>query len=248
MDSNRKFINFKDIFKDRDVKIIQCGSANAANNIIKKMKITDEILLHIGVNDLESKEPNVAVQDISKIAQLLKDKCSKLYVSEITPRNDNLGSKVKMANALLLTEMQSNHIQVIQHRNIKDVHLHDKKHLSKIWSTQNLSGVEELSVDFANSINGQRNNVNLVKSFRKTNSYHERPQYSNNRYQRRYNTDRAKRNYNTHLNPESEKAINSKDRRQNGQHQQNRMNFTNEETYNNFNRFVKFITSCNNFF
>lgn len=119
MDSNRKFIYFNGLFCDKDVQVIRCGSTNAANNVIKKMKIEgDEILMHIGINDLETKDPNVVVNELSNIARLLKDKCTTLYVSKITPRNDNISNKVNLANELITKNLEVENIQVIEHPKI----------------------------------------------------------------------------------------------------------------------------------
>ena len=193
MDSNRKFIDFKKLFKAKEVEVIPCGSTEAANNILESRSIqSDEILVHVGTNDLETKEPNLVAKEIAKLAKKLKENC-KVYISEITTRNDYLKKNVDITNALLKKELhkeiQENTITLIDHVNINShKSLHDRKHLNKDRKGGVLSGVEQLCLDFYNQIDGSSNGKELLQSIRRENynQYHQihRSRYYNRNEQR----------------------------------------------------------------
>ena len=186
MDSNRKFIEFNKLFKEKEIDVIQCGSAEAMNNILNNRDIvSDEILVHVGTNDLETKEPNLVAKEIANLVKRLKTEY-KVYVSEIIIRDDYLNNKVYMTNALLKQELnkeiEDNTIILIKHANINSREsLHDKKHLSYIRKGELLSGVEQLSLDFYNHIDGSSNGIELLKSIRRDRQHNRTQRYTNYR-------------------------------------------------------------------
>ena len=93
-------------------------------------------------------------------------------MSEITIRKDLLSNSVSMTNALLRQKLQKEiddeEISIICHKNIKSYdQMYDNKHLNKDRKGNNLSGVEELALDFYNSIDGSGNGTEIMNSIRK---------------------------------------------------------------------------------
>ena len=207
MDSNRKYINFKELFTDRDIEVLKCGSTESVNKVIKNKKIvSDEVLIHVGINDIEVEEPNVVAMNIVNIAKNLKNK-HKLYISEITMRNDHLATNVSMTNALvkqkLQKEIEEEEIILITHKNINSHELlFDKKHLNKNRKNNSLSGVEKLSINFYNNIDRSNNGIekiNLMRRNRIQNYRNQQPMnnYSNPNYARHfYKKERMNNEYN----------------------------------------------------
>ena len=62
-------------------------------------KSLDKICLHIGTNDLKSKEPNMVADAIVDLAREIENSCdAEIVLSEITTRNDAHGNAVKTVN------------------------------------------------------------------------------------------------------------------------------------------------------
>ena len=173
MDSNRKFVEFNKLFPKKIIKIIPCGSTEVANNIINdKILDYDEILLHVGTNDLETKDPQVVAKDIANVTKNLKEKYrGKIFVSNIPIRKDHLHKNVDRTNILLkqelAVEIEHGEVKMIYHGNIRsNDNLYDRKHLSKYRNGMDLSGVEMLSLNLYNLIDGSMNGVKLLQSIR----------------------------------------------------------------------------------
>ena len=272
MDSNRRFIDFKNLFKNKEIVVIPCGSVEVANDILNVRNIdSDEVLLHIGINDLEIKEPPIVSKEIAEVVKRLSDKCSKVFVSMITIRKDHLDKNVEMANALLKLDLQAienQEIILIDHKSItSNGELYDKKHLSKKWVGNELSGVEKLCLDFLNAVDGSINGTDLVKSIRYKNRYnHERrnQSYNNKRniqsYSRRTNLPESRYHTNERRNRNNNELYDQRyytENHNNNKYQDRNTNlmFTNERRrINNYNmeipneRFVNYFTSCNSNF
>ena len=78
----------------------------------------DQICLHIGTNDLKSKEPNVVADAIVDLAREIETSWdAEIVLSEKTTRNDALGD-VKAVNRRLKQFSRQNGWKLISHANI----------------------------------------------------------------------------------------------------------------------------------
>ena len=260
MDSNRKFIEFSNLLKDKEVVVIPCGSVDTANNILRSKNIkSDEILLHIGVNDVEVKEPNVVFKEMANLARrLLENNCRKLYLSMVTTRKDHLSKSVGMVNTLirqeLSAEIQNQLIVIIDHPNITSHKLHDKKHLSKNWTGDEISGVEELCVDFVRCINGSENSIELVKSIRRPRNQPYRYQgLRNNNFRKPLYTKYGYKEYNDRYNHRNQTDNQQSRNRYFGNNEKNNANDKDNNNYyrtleTTKKRYVNYTSSCNSNF
>ena len=79
----------------------------------------DQICLHIGTNDLKSKEPNVVADAIVDLAREIENSCdAEIVLSEITTRNDAHSDAVKTVNRRLKQFSRQNGWKLISHANI----------------------------------------------------------------------------------------------------------------------------------
>ena len=79
----------------------------------------DLICLHIGKNDLKSKEPNVVADAIVDLAREIENSCdAEIVLSEITARNDAHSDAVKTVNRRLKQFSRKNGWKLISHANI----------------------------------------------------------------------------------------------------------------------------------
>ena len=79
----------------------------------------DQICLHIGTNDLKSKEPNVVADAIVDLAREIENSCDvEIVLSEITTRNDAHSDAVKTVNRRLKQFSRQNGWKLISHANI----------------------------------------------------------------------------------------------------------------------------------
>ena len=82
-------------------------------------KSPDQICLHIGTNDLKSKEPNMVADAIVDLAREIENSCdAEIVLSEITTRNDAHGDAVKTVNRRLKQFCRQNGWKLINHANI----------------------------------------------------------------------------------------------------------------------------------
>ena len=82
-------------------------------------KSPDQICLHIGTNDLKSKEPNMVADAIVDLAREIENSCdAEIVLSEITTRNDAYGDAVKTVNRRLKQFCRQNGWKLINHANI----------------------------------------------------------------------------------------------------------------------------------
>ena len=94
MDSNRKFINFKEVsaaeFNNNLTPIvIPCGDTRKAESILNSIQIRTPhiILLHIGINDLDDQRPEDITLDLKELAESFQNKfICEVFVSGVTPR------------------------------------------------------------------------------------------------------------------------------------------------------------------
>ena len=77
------------------------------------------IRVHIGTNDLKSKEPNVVADAIVDLAREIENSCdAEIVLSEITTRNDAHSDAVKTVNRRLKQFSRQNGWKLISHANI----------------------------------------------------------------------------------------------------------------------------------
>ena len=90
------------------------------SNIIPTVeRCPDQICLHIGTNDLKSKEPNVVADAIVDLAREIENSCdAEIVLSEITTRNDAHSDAVKTVNRRLKQFSRQNGWKLISHANI----------------------------------------------------------------------------------------------------------------------------------
>ncbi|CAH3140907.1 unnamed protein product, partial [Porites evermanni] len=87
--------------------------------ILTVERCPDQICLHIGTNDLKSKEPNVAADAIVDLAREIENSCdAETVLSEITTRNDAHSDAVKTVNRRLKQFSRQNGWKLISHANI----------------------------------------------------------------------------------------------------------------------------------
>lgn len=110
----------------------------------------DQICLHIGTNDLKSKEPNVVADAIVDLARGIENSChAEIVLSEITTRNDAHSDAVKTVNRRLKQFSRHNGWKLIGHANIT------QNGLNKGGLHLNREGNDALHKDFVNFL---RNN------------------------------------------------------------------------------------------
>ena len=140
MDSNRRFISKKRLSPNQKVYMVPCGSINQAKEIMSGPVFFGQhaLVLHFGVNDLESMSTQETCKNMRDVLLLCKEKFkkTKVIVSGITPRKDELNSEVKLANQLIMNEISKEpfkDIMYVDNSNRQDDPslLHDKKHLQR---------------------------------------------------------------------------------------------------------------------
>ena len=76
MDSNRKFINFKELLltegEETNPIVIPCGNIKRAEEILKTNQIDSphQITLHIGINDIDTKDTRDIAVKIKTLAEV----------------------------------------------------------------------------------------------------------------------------------------------------------------------------------
>ncbi len=91
------------------------------------VKQPDQIVLHVGTNDVRDKQPEEIVDGIMKIQKIIKKESPKttVIVSELLHRNDKIEytQKVKKVNIMLAKACKQHNCDYIEHKNIEDKHL-----------------------------------------------------------------------------------------------------------------------------
>ena len=109
MDSNRRFISKKGLSPNQKVYMVPCGSINQAKEILSNPVFFGQhtFVLHFGVNDLETMSSQESCKNMHDVLLLCKEKfkTTKVIVSGITPRKDELNSEVKLADQLIMNEI-----------------------------------------------------------------------------------------------------------------------------------------------
>ena len=118
--------------RDKHVKVNSFSGANIEDMedfltpiILRK---PDEIILHVGTNNLQNDSPGMIASNILKLAQKIENHGIRSAILLITFRNDDLWEKAKVVNSILLSESSN----VIEHTNITGSHLNQSNlHLNR---------------------------------------------------------------------------------------------------------------------
>lgn len=139
MDSNRRFVAQDKINPDEKlkVKIIPCHNFQQCLDVIDTVAFAKAkvIILHFGVNDIESQSTERFCLNMKHAVTLLRSKYpnAQLLVSEITPRMDSLNIKVKECNAHLKSVLGGDpKVYIIYHSFLdNEEYFYDRKHIRK---------------------------------------------------------------------------------------------------------------------
>ena len=81
MDSNRKFIDYRELLSNetedgRQIVVIPCGNVRKAETLMNSPKITDpsKILIHVGVNDIDDQYSEDIPNNFVSIAKRFQEK------------------------------------------------------------------------------------------------------------------------------------------------------------------------------
>ena len=114
-------------------------------------KQPDQIVLHVGTNDIRDKQPKEIVDGIMKIQDIIKKESPEtvVAVSELIHRNDKVeySQKVKKVNTLLAKACRQYSCDYIEHTNIQD------KHLNPYGLHLNKFGTSVMAKNFVNYFN-----------------------------------------------------------------------------------------------
>ena len=93
MDSNRKFINFKELLLTEEEEtnpiVVPCRNIKRAEEILKTNQIDSphQIIQHIGINNIDTKDIRDTVIKIKILAEAYQSRLNcEVFVSEVTPR------------------------------------------------------------------------------------------------------------------------------------------------------------------
>ena len=156
MDSNRRNINFSNLFLDENVQVVPCGSVKyALEKVIPKLKVVpDVVIIHLGTNDLKSSSPQQYSILLLELVQLLRLLGCEVYVSEILPRNDQHEWKVESSNSNIRRMISTPYR--IDHPVITKDHLYDDVHLGAATvNNEKYSGSQLLGRDIYHKLYGR---------------------------------------------------------------------------------------------
>ena len=81
MDSNRKFIDYRELLSNEtedggQIVVIPCGNVRKAETLMNSPKITDpsKILIHVGVNDIDDQYSEDIANNFVSIAKRFQEK------------------------------------------------------------------------------------------------------------------------------------------------------------------------------
>ena len=81
--------------------------------------VQDQVILHVGTNDLKKKEPQEVSEAIVDLArQVERSSDAKVVISELVCKRDKLNEQVKAVNKCLKRYCQQNEWKLIQHNNV----------------------------------------------------------------------------------------------------------------------------------
>ena len=81
----------------------------------------DQVILHVGTNDLKQKEPQQVADSIVDLARQIENSSeASIAMSELVPRRDKFNEAVTTTNIHLKSYCRQNEWKLIQHRNISE--------------------------------------------------------------------------------------------------------------------------------
>ena len=149
MDSNRRDINFDNLFVNEKVKVIPCGTVIYALKIVHQRDFVapKTAIIHLGTNDINHGTPEEFLEALKDLVHYLSEKGSVVYVSELLPRTDGNKPMTVKVNALLRDVIPMKHL--IPHPHITYDHLYDEVHLRHNPNDgEKYSGTQLLAADF----------------------------------------------------------------------------------------------------
>ena len=168
MDSNRKFIDFRKLLKSENIKVIPCGNISKAEEIdTQKFNCPKNIILHVGVNDVDVMFPEILVDRLTKVASWYKRifPSSNVFISGITPRKGSTQASVAAVNSLLINNVRNSEIHYISHNNLNPSHLHDDRNLRRNkLQNEAFSGLQMLCKNFYECFYNEELNVGEAQS------------------------------------------------------------------------------------
>ena len=147
MDSNRKFLEPEKIFPNKRSTILRCGNISSLNRIVENPYFynAEFTVVHVGVNDVESDTDADVITDslLTATAKLnSKFPATNMFLSEITPRSDDLQRKVIYVNEHLKIKALKYNLHLINHSNLQaksSFFWEDKKHFNRLTGVRLLA-------------------------------------------------------------------------------------------------------------
>ena len=158
MDSNSKFINFHKLFEEDSVQVLRAGTIERAREALKSFKLYNptDIMIHLGTNDIDTNESIHVARNILSFAEEIQSKHEcKVFISPLTPRNDDLHDKAMEVNQVLKNSVQRHKIKIISQPNISKNQLHDAKHLKTKRTDGEMSGVCMMAASIYHGVTGK---------------------------------------------------------------------------------------------
>ena len=122
MNSNRKFIVPEKLFPDKKSTILKYGNISSLNRIVDDPYFYESIVVHVGVNDVESEtHPDIIADNLLTASAKLKSKfpVTNVFLSEIIPRSDDLQIKVTHVNDYPRLKASKYNLHLINHSNLQ---------------------------------------------------------------------------------------------------------------------------------
>ena len=162
MDSNRRHLDKDRLWRNCD--IIPCNAISKAKELIDTLQNeTDAVLVHTGVNDIESSPPEQVINDIESLIEHFQQALphTQLILSEVTPRMDALDRDVFKVNQCIRSMVeQYSAITLVKHHSLRKMeNFRDNKHVSESIGVQRLAGNLKAGIRSAFGIQNQYNNI-----------------------------------------------------------------------------------------
>ena len=139
MDSNRKFINFRKLWTLDGSKRLRTSTLKTVKTFIHNEKSSDVkyFFISVGTNDIDTKDPEVILDEYIEIVDLLRAKYPgiQIIVNELPPRKVNHDDKTQSMNVLLRELGRVNDfIHIASQENLRDdidKSMFDDKHVHR---------------------------------------------------------------------------------------------------------------------
>ena len=125
IDSNGKYLQKNKLFPNENVYMIRCPTIEKASQILHNPNIYGQhtIILHTGINNTEYNSAEDITENLTQLLSFCKETYTntKIYLSGLTPRKDELNMAVIRTNQLIRKELESERckgIGFIDHSNL----------------------------------------------------------------------------------------------------------------------------------